>query len=118
MTKFNWKQVLAWLLAAFFVVGGLMNIFASPDIVADYESWGYPGWFHYVTGALELTAAALLILPGTRLAGGILASFVMAAAAGTVLANGEFSHALAPLAVLSVAAVVSYLAWIEVKRAV
>lgn len=109
MNKLDWKSILVWLLAAFFIVGGSMNIFASSDVVADYERWGYPGWFHYITGALELSAAALLLRSRTRLPGAVLASLVMAGAAVTVLWNGEFSHSLAPLAVLAVAVLVGYL---------
>lgn len=109
MKNINWRAAIAWLLAAFFVLGGVMNIFVSPQAVADYERWGYPAWFHYVTGTLELTAAALLIRKKTRFLGAMLASLVMIAAATTVLSNGEISHALAPLIVLAVSIVVAWL---------
>jgi len=103
MRNISWTSVLAWSLAAFFVVGGIGNIFASDAIRADYLRWGYPTWFHYVTGILELAAAGLIAWRPTRLFGAGLASLVMIGAAGTVLKNGEVSHAIAPLIVLMVA---------------
>ncbi|RWR31128.1 DoxX family protein [Sinirhodobacter populi] len=111
MRDLPWKSLLAWLLAAFFVVGGIGNIFASETVLADYARWGYPGWFHHVTGVLELTAAALIAWRPTRLWGAGLAGLVMVGAAGTVLSHGEFSHAIAPLVVLALALVVAFLAY-------
>ncbi len=60
MSKISWRQVLPLALAAFFVVGSLSNIIAPGSIYQEYLKWGYPHWFHFVTGSLELTAAILL----------------------------------------------------------
>lgn len=111
MPSLPWKLILAWLLVAFFVVGGIGNIFASEAILTDYQRWGYPSWFHYITGMLELTAAALIAIRSTRLAGAGLASGVMLAAAGTVLSHGELTHAIAPLVVLCLALTLGFLEW-------
>ncbi len=107
MRKLRWKPALAWLLAAFFVIGGLGNIFVTEAIRSDYLRWGYPDWFHYVTGLLELIAATLIAIYPTRFFGALIAAAIMAAAAGTVLVNGEYAHAIAPLVVLLVAIIVS-----------
>lgn len=106
MTNFSWKAVLAFLLAAFFLIGAIGNIFVPPQIAADYARWGYPSWFHYVTGLLELSTAILLAIKSLRFWGAVLGAVVMLGAAGTVLLHGEFSHAIAPLVVLAVSLVV------------
>ncbi|UOA30250.1 MULTISPECIES: DoxX family protein [Rhodobacterales] len=111
LNNLPWKSVLALLLAAFFIVGGLGNIFASETIRADYLRWGYPSWFHYITGVLEIAAAALIAMRSARLWGATLACLVMAGAAGTVLLHGEFTHAIAPLMVLAVALTVLFVTW-------
>lgn len=103
MRKLNWKAILALLLALFFAVGGIGNIFLSDELAADYRRWGYPDWFHYMTGVLELGVAALLVRRSTRVGGAVLACLIMAAAAGTVLLHGEYTHAAAPLLALAVA---------------
>lgn len=108
MRNLAWTSILAWLLAAFFIVGGIGNIFASEAIRADYARWGYPGWFPYLTGALELTAAALIAYRPLRIWGAGLAVAIMLAATGTVLRHGEYGHAIAPLVVLGVTLVVGW----------
>ena len=65
----------------------------------------------YVTGILEWTSAVLIAVPFTRLAGCLLAAAVMAAAAVTVLLNGEYSHAVAPLIVLCLVCLNGWLTW-------
>ncbi|AJE49035.1 DoxX family protein [Celeribacter indicus] len=111
------RQIFAWLLSAFFVLGGSLNVFATPELVADYERWGYPGWFHYVTGLLEWAAAVLLVPSSTRLLGSGLAAVIMAAAAGTVLAQGEYAHALSPAVVLMLAGLNGWLTWRAQEKA-
>ena len=60
MLKISWRHAFALALAAFFVVASLTNIFAPPSIYEEYLQWGYPRWFHLVTGSLEFTTAVLL----------------------------------------------------------
>lgn len=83
-----------------------MNLLGSDATTADYERWGYPTWFHYVTGVLELSAAGLLLFSKTRRHGAGLGGIVMAAAAITLIVNGEFAHSLAPISVLLLASIV------------
>lgn len=111
MRRIPWRHIYASLLAAFFLLGGFLNIFASSTVLDDYQRWGYPGWFHYVTGLLEWISAVLIALPLTRLAGSALGAALMAAAAATVLANGEFGHAVAPLIVLVLVCLNGWLTW-------
>ena len=92
MSKINWRQVPALALAAFFVVGSLSNIFAFGSIYEEYLRWGYPHWFHFVTGSLELTTAVLLAQARTRLWGSALGCTVMLAALATVTLHGEYGH--------------------------
>jgi len=111
MSKISWRQVLAWALAAFFVAGSLGNIFAARSIIEEYARWGYPTWFHFVTGSLELTTAALLVWAPTRLWGAALGCTVMCAALGTVIIHGEYGHAAPPLVVAGLAIVVGCVTW-------
>ncbi|WP_219910122.1 DoxX family protein [Variovorax sp. WS11] len=98
------------LLFAFFLLGGFGNVFAADQILEDYVRWGYPGWFHYVSGVLEMSTAALLLFVRTRIAGVLVGTAMMVAAAGTVLLHGEFLHAIAPVAVLILLLVNGWLA--------
>lgn len=110
MTDLTIATVLAWLLVAFFTVGGIVNWIAPGKIRADYARWGYPGWFHYLTAVLELGVAGLLAFPDTRWQGAVLGVAVMVAAAGTLLHHREYTHAIAPVAVLLLTAWCGWLA--------
>ncbi|AIG05024.1 Uncharacterised protein [Pseudomonas fluorescens] len=109
LSRFTWKALLALILAAFFLVGAVGNIFVSEQIAADYARWGYPDWFHVLTGLLELLAAALLLLKPLRFLGGLVGASIMIAASATVLLHGEYLHSIAPLVVLIIAVSVAWL---------
>ena len=126
MSKISWRQVSvhqvslhqvsvhqvsALALAAFFVVGSLSNIFAPGSIYEEYLRWGYPHWFHFVTGSLELTTAVLLAQARTRLWGAALGCTVMLAALATVTLHGEYGHGVPPLIVATLSIVVGWIAW-------
>jgi hypothetical protein len=111
MSKISWRQISAMALAAFFVVGSLSNIFAPPSIYEEYLRWGYPRWFHFMTGSLELTTAVLLVRAQTRLWGSALGCTLMLAALATVTLHGEYEHAVAPLVVAALSISVGWIAW-------
>lgn len=111
MFKMSWFQVLPLALAAFFVVGSLSNIVAPGSIYGEYLKWGYPRWFHFVTGSLELTAAILLFRTPSRLLGSALGCTVMVAALATVITHGEYGHAVPPLVVATWSVVVGWMSW-------
>jgi hypothetical protein len=121
MSKISWRQisvsqvsvsqVSALALAAFFVVGSLSNIFAFGSIHEEYLRWGYPPWFHFVTGLLELTTAVLLAQARTRVWGAALGCAVMVAALATVMLHGEYGHGVPPLIAATLSIVVGGIAW-------
>jgi uncharacterized membrane protein YphA (DoxX/SURF4 family) len=105
------RQVLALALAAFFVVGSLGNIFAFGSIYEEYLRWGYPPWFHFVTGSLELTTAVLLAQARTRPWGSALGCAVMLAALATVTLHGEYGHGVPPLIAATLSILVGWTTW-------
>jgi hypothetical protein len=90
--------VLIWLLVAAFAGAGLVNAIGAAGAKSNFVRWGYPSWWCYLTGGLELVTAALVALPGSRQAGLVLGAVIIAAAVLTVLRRREFVH-LAPLSV-------------------
>ena len=110
MSKISWRRVSALALAAFFVVGSLSNIFAPGSIYEEYLRWGYPHWFHFVTGLLELTTAVLLARARKRLWGAALGCTVMLAALATVTLHGEYGHGVPPLIAATLTIAVGWMA--------
>ncbi|WP_340672011.1 DoxX family protein [Bradyrhizobium ottawaense] len=111
MPEISWRQILPLALAAFFVVGSLSNIFAPASIYEEYLRWGYPNWFDFVTGSLELTTAVLLAQARTRVWGSALGCTVMLAALATVTLHGEYGHGVPPLILATLSIVVGWIAW-------
>jgi len=85
-------NVVAWLLALAFIGAGIGNAAGGAAIQAQFQRWGYPAWWNFVTAALEIFDAALIVFPETRLFGLALGAVVMIAATGTVLWRGEYRH--------------------------
>lgn len=92
---------------AFVFAGGAL-LSGSPSFQESFERWGYPLWFMYVTGALEVGGAVLVLLSPTRLYGALLLGGVMLGAIATHLRAGEIGSLPAPLALLALAA---WVAW-------
>jgi hypothetical protein len=109
MFKLSWRQALPFVLAAFFVLGSLSNIFAPRSIYEEYLAWGYPRWFHFVTGSLELATAVLLLRARSRWLGSALGCSVMLAALLTVIIHSEYAHAVLPLVVATLSLVVGWM---------
>jgi hypothetical protein len=90
-------NVVAWLLAVAFIGAGIANAAGGAAIQAQFQRWGYPAWWNFVTAALEVFDAALIVFPETRIFGLALGAVVMIAATGTVIWRREYKHLLACL---------------------
>lgn len=99
--------VLTWLLVAFFLIGAIVNWVAPKKVREDYQRWGYPAWFHYITSVLELGASIFIAIPSFKLYGAALGSLVMLAAAVTVMWQREWQHLVAPVIVLTLSLVLA-----------
>jgi DoxX-like family len=87
-----------WLLVAGFFGAGLVNAIGTPGTQRDFARWGYPRWWSFFAGGLEMISAVLIALPASRIVGLALGAAIIAAAVLTVLRHRDFSH-LVPLSV-------------------
>ena len=92
--------VSVWLFVAAFAVAGVINATGTTAVKSDFVRWGYPAWWCYVTGGLELLVAVLIARRSTEEAGLILGAVIVAVALGTVLRHRQYAH-LAPLGVFA-----------------
>jgi hypothetical protein len=97
-----------WLLVAAFFGAGMFNAIGTRATRERFVRWGYPSWWHLVTGGFEILSAILIALQAGRDAGLILGTIIIAAALVTVLRHREYSD-LAPLSVfLALIALVAF----------
>ncbi|SHN72039.1 DoxX family protein [Bradyrhizobium erythrophlei] len=87
-----------WLLVTGFFGAGFYNAIGTAATQSDFARWGYPRWWGFLTGGLEMVSAALIALPASRVVGLVLGAVIIAAAVMTVLRHRDLSH-LAPLGV-------------------
>lgn len=94
MTKFGFslshRAILRILLAAFFASGAILHFRATDALVAITPSWvPFPREVVLTTGIIELIGVAMLVIPQTRKAGGVLLALYVIA-----VWPANFKHAL------------------------
>jgi len=87
-----------WLLVAGFFGAGLFNAIGTSATQSDFARWGYPRWWSFLTGGLEIVSAVLITFPASRMIGLALGAAIISAAVSTVLRHCDLSH-LVPLGV-------------------
>lgn len=58
-------------------------LFGYPAYPVKFVAWGWPDWFSFVVGALEILVAVLLLFPRRRFIGAALLTFIMTGAITT-----------------------------------
>lgn len=106
----NGKTIALWvvtlLLAAMFLMVGGMKLLGKED--AQFIHWGYPSWFAYVIGVVELGGAILLLFPSTAALAAAMLAIVMIGATITHIRAGEISHIALPAVLLVLLIIVGY----------
>ena len=105
-------RILQVLLIVAFLGAGGQKLAGTEQMVSEFERYGYPGWFMYFTGAVEVTGALGLILGFFRPLITSLAALLLTA----TMIGAVFTHArledpaqsmIPPSILLTIAATVS-----------
>src|SRR5262245_14250556 len=82
-------NVVLWILqiaaAGMFLMAGFSKLVGNEQMVGMFEAIGVGQWFRYLTGALEVAGAILLLIPTTSGLGALILAGVMAGAVMTHL---------------------------------
>lgn len=90
------SDVTTWLAAAAFFIGGVVNASGNRTIRNDFVRYGFPSWWCWVTAALELLTAVLLLSDATFFIGIALGALIMIAAIVSVMRARSFRHVPPP----------------------
>lgn len=94
------SRVLTLLLALVFLASGGAKLLALPFETEAFARWGYPLWFMYVTGALEVAGAVGLVLPRLSALAAFCLAALMLGAVGTHILHQEWVMSLVALGIL------------------
>ena len=88
----SWSVWLAWLLATFFIVNGVINVIGPQGMRDGFARWGYPPWFHLFNGILQAATGALIAYAPTRLVGLAVGTAICMAVFATLIRHREAAH--------------------------
>jgi putative oxidoreductase len=101
--------VLSGLIALMMIMAGGSKLSGAEEQVKGFASMGYPIWFLYVTGVIEIVGGILLLIPRTAVFGVLLLGATMVGAVGSLLKMGDVAHAPIPFVFLLVIALIGWL---------
>jgi putative oxidoreductase len=80
----RWQSIALWtlkiILAIVFITAGGSKLYGVPMQVENFQVIGLGHWFRYVTGALEVVGAILILIPTQSAFGAILLCCIMVGA--------------------------------------
>ena len=108
-----------WVVAAEFAMGAGAKFWSGigpfgSDYAVKFADWGYPSWFRFVVGAIELVCAVALVLPDrrSRFVGAVGLVLVLDGAVTTHLVNHDpWGESVAAPVHLLIAAVFALANW-------
>lgn len=89
-------NIIFYIFIMVFCVGVVVNLIGPKGIVDSYKRWGLPGWFRYITAALEALTMALVFTNMAKI-GYALALWVMGSAIIILVFNKEYKPVVAPV---------------------
>ncbi len=87
MTK---TKLLTYLLALVFLLSGAAKLAGMEFEIQAFQRWGYPLWFMYLSGAIEVAGAIGLLLPRISAFVAMGLAVFMIGAVGTHLVHNEW----------------------------
>ena len=88
------------LLGIFFIMAGGKKLLGQEAQIDSFFRWGYPLWFLYLIGAIELVGGICLLIPQVRFIAVLVLSITMVGAFITHLRADEMAAVPVPLVLL------------------
>ena len=94
------KTALWIVLGGMFIMAGGAKLMGNHSQVEHFAQWGYPLWFLYLTGLIEVGGGICLFIPKAQYFGIVVLSITMVGAAVTHLRANEMSAFPVPIVLL------------------
>ncbi|HEY9841527.1 MAG: DoxX family protein [Candidatus Sericytochromatia bacterium] len=89
------------ILALMFIISGLIKFFGPAMLPQTFADWGYPSWFAYIVGLLEIGGGLLMLGQRSCFYGASVLALIMFGAFFTHVVHGESMQAVVPLAMMA-----------------
>jgi uncharacterized membrane protein YphA (DoxX/SURF4 family) len=87
------KRIALWIVAVLLaiaeVAAGGFKLSGAPMMVGEFTTFGYPIWFMYLTGVIEICAAVLVLIPRFSAIGAGAIACVMVGAFASHVTHGQ-----------------------------
>ena len=83
-------KIITSILALIFLLSGGAKLLGLEFELEAFERWGYPLWFMYLTGVIEVVGGLALLIPKLAAYAAVAMSGVMVGAVATHLINSEW----------------------------
>jgi putative oxidoreductase len=110
-------RVIALVLALIFLASGGAKLAGLEFEVVAFERWGYPLWFMYATGMVEVAGGILLLIPRTTTLAATGLAVFMIGAVGTHVLHAEWAMLALAGAILLLAARQARRGWARARAA-
>ena len=104
-------RILNMILAAIYLGAGLSKLFGPGEMREIFFAWGYPDWFRFLIGGMEVVGAGCLLIPPAVPGAVALLGAIMLGAIGTHLRSDQAPYALIPLVLFALLTYVGIDAW-------
>ena len=95
----------------FFIAAGGGKVMNPEKHAESFQRWGYPEWFVYFTGFVEVVGAGCLLLPRARIYGVSLLGITMIGATWTHFSAGEIPAVPIPSVLFLILSILGILSW-------
>ena len=108
-------KALSILLALIFLASGLAKLASLEFELVAFERWGYPIWFMYLIGVVEVAGGVGLIIQRFSAAAAAALALMMIGAIGTHVMHSEWGMLAAASLIFLMSTVRAYLGWEDVR---
>ncbi|GAA4360959.1 DoxX family protein [Kangiella marina] len=111
-------KVLTVVLAIIFLVSGGAKLLGLEFELEAFSRWGYPLWFMYLTGVIEVVGGVALLVPRLASYAAVGLSVVMVGAVATHLINSEWVMLVIASVILALLLWRSYIGKAEIVKVI
>ncbi|CAM8631153.1 COG2259 Predicted membrane protein [Burkholderiales bacterium] len=108
-------KVLSILLALIFLASGLAKLASLEFELVAFERWGYPIWFMYLIGVVEVAGGVGLIIQRFSAAAAAALALMMIGGIGTHVMHSEWGMLAAASLIFLMSTVRAYLGWEDLR---